>query len=74
MTVTSSPRSKNNIMAKAITYNKAYEELQSIVEKLQSEDINLDNLGKEVKRAAELVNICKTKLRTIETEIEESLK
>ena len=44
----------NPIMAKAkeISYNKAYEELQSIVEKLQSEDIDLDNLGKEVKKAA----------------------
>jgi len=61
-------------MTKKTTYNKAYEELQAIVEKLQSDEIGLDTLSKEVKRAAELVNICKEKLRTIEKEIEDSLK
>jgi len=61
-------------MTKKTTYNKAYEELQAIVEKLQSDEIGLDTLSKEVKRAAELVTICREKLRTIETEIEDSLK
>ncbi len=60
-------------MAKKLTYDKAYEELQSIVDRLQSEEISLDNLSKEVKRAAELVKYCKEKLHTIEQDIEESL-
>lgn len=61
-------------MAKELTYDKAYQELQTIVDRLQSEEIGLDTLSKEVKRAAELVAFCKEKLRSIETEIDESLK
>ena len=55
------------------TYQKAYSELQSIVAKLQNEEIGLDELGKEVKRAAELIKMCKEKLRDVEKEIEVSL-
>ena len=61
-------------MAKKLNYDNAYEELQSILERLQSEEIGLDTLSQEIKRAAELVTFCKEKLRTIEAEIDESLK
>ena len=55
------------------SYQKAYTELQSIVAKMQNEEIGLDELGKEVKRAAELIKMCKEKLRDVEKEIEVSL-
>ena len=55
------------------SYQKAYSELQSIVAKMQNEEIGLDELGKEVKRAAELIKMCKDKLRDVEKEIEVSL-
>lgn len=55
------------------SYEKAYNELQSIVAKMQNEEIGLDELGKEVKRAADLIKMCKEKLRNIEKEIEISL-
>jgi exodeoxyribonuclease VII small subunit len=55
------------------SYQKAYSELQSIVAKMQNEEIGLDELGKEVKRAAELIKMCKEKLRDVEKEIEVSL-
>jgi exodeoxyribonuclease VII small subunit len=55
------------------SYQKAYSELQSIVAKMQNEEIGLDELGKEVKRAAELIKMCKEKLRDVEKEIELSL-
>lgn len=54
-------------------YQKAYTELQSIVAKLQNEEIGLDDLSKEVKRAAELIKACKEKLRDVEKDIEASL-
>ncbi len=68
------PKSQNltNNMAEN-SYQKAYSELQSIVAKMQNEEIGLDELGKEVKRAAELVKMCKEKLRDVEKEIELSL-
>ena len=55
------------------SYQKAYSELQSIVAKMQNEEIGLDELGKEVKRAADLIKMCKDKLRDVEKEIEISL-
>jgi len=55
------------------SYAKAYTELQDIVGKLQSEEIGLDELSTEVKRAAALIKMCKEKLRDVEKEIEDSL-
>lgn len=56
-----------------MTYQSAYDELQQIVSKMQNEEVGLDELSKEVKRAAELVKLCKTKLREVEKEIEDSI-
>lgn len=55
------------------TYQNAYNELQNIVAKMQNEEIGLDELSKQVKRAASLIKMCKEKLRDVEKEIEESL-
>jgi exodeoxyribonuclease VII small subunit len=52
-----------------ISYEKAQEELQAIVKDLQEEHVNIDELSKKVKRAAELVEYCKEKLRTTEEAI-----
>lgn len=60
-------------MAKIKNYTSAYEELQGILAQIQSEEISLDDLGKAVKRATELITYCKEKLRTTETEIEQLL-
>lgn len=57
-------------MAKKISFDKAHEELESILNQLQNEDISIDKLSDKLKRAKALVEVCKTKLRTIETEIE----
>lgn len=53
------------------SYQKAYDELQSIVTKLQNDEIGLDDLSKSVKRAGVLIKACKEKLRNVEVEIEE---
>lgn len=57
-----------------MTYQSAYDELQQIVSKMQNEEVGLDELSKEVKRAAELVKLCKTKLRKVEKEIEDRIE
>ena len=74
MTAQLKPKSQNSKRNMADnSYQKAYSELQSIVAKMQNEEIGLDELGKEVKRAAELIKMCKDKLRDVEKEIEVSL-
>lgn len=61
------------IMKKELSYTEAYNELQLIAENLESGKYSIDEISEKIKRAAELVNYCKTKLRTIETEIDEAL-
>ena len=53
------------------SYQKAYDELQSIVTKLQNDEIGLDDLSKSVKRAGVLIQSCKEKLRNVELEIDQ---
>jgi exodeoxyribonuclease VII small subunit len=55
---------------KKITYGEAYAELESILQQIEGSDLDVDNLAARVKRAAELIKICKGKLRDTEAEIE----
>jgi exodeoxyribonuclease VII small subunit len=57
-------------MSKKMTFDTAYAELNSILVSLQSDETGLDDLSEKLKRAAELSEFCKTKLRSIETDIE----
>jgi len=55
-------------MAK-FNYDKALEELQKIVADLQSEETGLENLAKKIAKAKTLIEQCKTKLRSVESDI-----
>lgn len=57
-------------MSKKMTYDTAFAELNTILVSLQSEVTGLDDLSEKLKKAAELAEFCKTKLRSIEDEIE----
>ena len=57
-------------MSKKLTYDSAYSELTKILSDLQSEEAGLDQLSDLLKRAAELTEFCKSKLRAIEADIE----
>lgn len=56
-------------MAKKIGFDKAYEELQEIVQSLQDEEAGIDTLSVKLKKAKELVELCRAKLREIESDI-----
>lgn len=56
-------------MEEKITYKSAFEELQSILAKIESGEIEIDELSVQIKRANELVTFCKNSLRDIENEI-----
>ena len=61
-------------MAKKIkSYENAMQELEQIVSNLQEGSTTIDQLGVQVKRAAELMAYCKTKLRDTEATIGEVL-
>lgn len=52
------------------TYESAMTELQQIVADLQAEAIGIDDLSEKVKRAADLIQFCKTKLRNTENDLD----
>ena len=51
------------------SYEKAMHELQEIVDQLQEETIGIDDLSEKVKRASELIQFCKEKLRSTDSDI-----
>ena len=59
---------------KEISYNEAIREVETILEKLNNEELDVDKLGEEVKRAAELIGLCKEKLRKAEAEVAKVIK
>ena len=55
-------------------FAEAFEELQQLVKEMEQGEISIDDLSDKVKRANELVEICKTKLRNAEKEINDVLQ
>ena len=61
---------KERYMAKTeIHYKAAIEELEAIIEDIENDSTDIDNLLVKVKRATELVNYCRKKLKSSEDEI-----
>ena len=56
-------------MSKEPTYTEAIAEIQEILEKIESGELDVDGLTEKVKRVADLLEICKKKLKTTEEEI-----
>ena len=54
---------------KEIPYTEAMAEIEKIMSKLRGESIDIDTLTAEVKRASELIEMCKQRLRTTEEEV-----
>ncbi len=61
-------------MSEEIKYTDAFEELQQIVLEIEEGEITVDELALKVKRAAQLIKICKNKLATTEEDVNEILK
>jgi len=54
---------------KGLTYKEAITEIEEIMAKLERDDIDVDELSKDVSRAAFLIKYCKDKLRHTEEEV-----
>lgn len=61
-------------MSKEIKYTDAFEELQQIVNDIEDGEITVDELSKKVKRASELIKVCKSKLTETEEDVNQILK
>ncbi len=56
-----------------IKYEKAVSELEAIVGKMERDELDIDQLSKQLKRAKELVKICREKLTRTDEEIKQLL-
>ena len=59
---------------KEIKYEEAVSELEEIVEKMENDELDIDQLSDQLKRAKELVKLCKDKLTKTDEEIKKLLQ
>jgi exodeoxyribonuclease VII small subunit len=59
---------------KKVTYKEAITEIEEILEKIESEELDVDELAEQVSRVSALIAICKDKLHKTEEEVEKILK
>jgi exodeoxyribonuclease VII small subunit len=53
----------------AVSFREAMDELEGILERIEGEEIDIDRLAEELRRAAQLLEICRGKIRKAEVEV-----
>ncbi len=56
---------------KAPSFGEALQEVEAILARLEKDEIDVDELSGEVKRAVVLVDLCREKLQRTELEVQE---
>ena len=60
-------------MEQTLKYEAAIAELQTIVRKMENDELDIDQMADQLKRAQELIKLCKDKLTKTDTEIKKIL-
>ena len=58
---------------KEIKYEAALAELQTIVNKMENDELDIDQMSEQLKRAQDLIKLCKEKLTKAEEDIQKIL-
>lgn len=61
-------------MEQKYTYTDAFNELQTIVKEIENGTTNIDELAEKIKRASDLIEVCRTKLTATEDEVNQLLQ
>lgn len=59
---------------KKVSYSEAIAEIEEILEKIENEELDVDELAEKVKRVSVLLKICKEKLTKTNEQVEQILK
>ena len=59
---------------KSMRYSEAMARLQEILDRIDSSDVDIDELAERVKEASELIRFCKSLLTTAEMSVAEALQ
>ena len=57
-------------MKEELKYEQAYQELQTIVRRMENDEFDIDQMSEQLKRAQQLIKLCKDKLSKAEAEIQ----
>ena len=52
-----------------LSFREAMDELEGILERIEGEEIDIDRLAEELRRAAQLLDLCRGKIRKAEVEV-----
>jgi exodeoxyribonuclease VII small subunit len=53
----------------APSFREAIDELERILARIEGEEVDVDRLAEELRRAAELLEVCRAKIRRAEVEV-----
>ena len=56
------------------TYSEAMNEIETILAKIENDELEMDDLIEKVKRTSELLQLCKSKLTQTDNEIQKIMK
>lgn len=59
---------------KKVTYKEAVSEVEEILEKIENEELDVDELAEKVKRVSVLLKMCRDKLLKTNEQVEQILK
>ena len=60
-------------MKEELKYEAAFAELQTIVRKMENDELDIDQMVDQLKRAQQLIKLCKDKLTKADAEIKKTL-
>ena len=60
-------------MNKEPKYEEAYAELQAIVQRMENDELDIDQMTEQLKRAQQLIKLCRDKLTKTDEEIKKIL-
>ena len=59
---------------KNLSFGEAVTEVEEILSGLEDDNVDIDKLGEEVRRAVELIQVCRDKLEKTDTEVRQLVK
>ena len=59
---------------KKISYTEAMDEIEDILERIENDELDVDELAEKVKRVSTLLKTCKDKLTKTNIQVEQILK
>ncbi|MCR5158320.1 MAG: exodeoxyribonuclease VII small subunit [Prevotella sp.] len=61
-------------MKEEMKYEAAFAQLQAIVAKMENDELDIDQMAEQLKRAQELIKLCRDKLTKTDEEIKKILQ